>query len=156
VERPVLVEVRQAFEDHKRVVVGSIESVVRLQLLQGCHLVRSDGAQLRQVVRELSRCSIDRKVGVASKVGRKTSGVEDRELEGEMVQCGRGVAEAVPDDRPPFGERLLEALDPVDVLSAFTLYVMSEAVGIARKGVEFLLERVEVVASALALEPDTF
>jgi hypothetical protein len=47
-----------------------------------------------------------------------------------------------------------KAIDPVDVLSASTFYVVPEAVSVAAKGIEFRLESVEVVLSPLALEPD--
>src|SRR2546430_12582991 len=86
VECPVLVEVRQALEDHERVVVGTISPVVRLQSFQRCHLVRSDAPQLLQVVPELPRRLVDRKVSVASEVRRQRAGVEDRELVREMVE----------------------------------------------------------------------
>ncbi len=47
-----------------------------------------------------------------------------------------------------------KAIDPVDVLSASTFYVVPEAESVAAKGIEFRLESVEVVLSPLALEPD--
>jgi len=47
-----------------------------------------------------------------------------------------------------------QAIDFVDMHSALTLYVMTEAVSVAPKRIEFRFERVEVVASPLALEPD--
>jgi hypothetical protein len=47
-----------------------------------------------------------------------------------------------------------EAIDPVDVLSAFTFYDVLAAVSVALKGIEFRLQSVEVVSSPLALELD--
>ena len=62
--------------------------------------------------------------------------------------------ETVTDDRSPLRSRVPEAIDPVDVLSAFTFYDVLAAVSVALKGIEFRLQSVEVVSSPLALELD--
>jgi len=94
-------------------------------------------------------------VNIASKTGRQLASAENRELVGELVKGRRGVVETVTDDRSPLRRRVPEAIDPVDVLSAFTFYDVLEAVSVAAKGIEFRLESVEVVLSPLTLEPDT-
>ena len=93
-------------------------------------------------------------MNIASKAGRKLASVENRELIGELVEGRRGVVKTVTDDRAPLRSRVPEAIDPVDVLSAFTFYDVLDAVSVAPKGIEFRLESVEVVTSPLALELD--
>jgi hypothetical protein len=154
VEHAVLVGVRQALEDHEPVVVGTVNPVVGLQSLHRCHEVWSNALQLSKVVPELSTASVDREVSIASKAGTQVASVENRELEGELVEGRRGVVEAVTDDRSPLRSRVPHTIDPVDVLSASTFYAVPEAVSVAAKGIEFRLESVEVVLSPLALEPD--
>jgi hypothetical protein len=93
-------------------------------------------------------------VSIASKTGTQLASVENRELVGELVEGRRSVVQTVTDDRSPLRSRVPKAIDPVDVLSASTFYVVPEAVSVAAKGIEFRLESVEVVLSPLALEPD--
>jgi len=93
-------------------------------------------------------------VNIASKAGTQLASVEDRELVGELVEGRGGVVETVTDDRSPLRSSVPKAIDPVDVFSAATFYVVPEAVSVAAKGIEFRLESGEVVLSPLALEPD--
>jgi len=93
-------------------------------------------------------------MNTASKTGRQLASAENRELVGELVEGRRGVVDTVTDDRSPLRRRVPEAIDPVDVLSAFTFDDVLERVSVAPKGIEFRLESVEVVSSPLALEPD--
>src|SRR5262249_11907528 len=117
-EHPVLVQVRQALEDHEPVVVGTVNSVVRLQSLYRCHEVRSHALKLPKVRPELSTASVDRKVSIASETRRQLAAVEDRELKGELVEGRRRIVETVTNDRSPLGSRVPQAIDPIDVHSA--------------------------------------
>jgi hypothetical protein len=110
--------------------------------------------QLAKIRPELATASVDREVRIARKAGRKPATVENRELIGELVEGRRRVVETVTDDRSPLGSRMPQAIDLVDVHSALTLYVMTEAVRVEPKVIEFRFESVEVVSSPLALEPD--
>ncbi|HEY4402907.1 MAG TPA: hypothetical protein VGO38_12870 [Acidimicrobiia bacterium] len=93
-------------------------------------------------------------MNIASKAGRQPASAESRELVRELVEGGRGVVDTVTDDRSPLRRRVPEAIDPVDVLSAFTFYDVLAGVSVALEGIEFRLESVDVVSSSLALEPD--
>jgi hypothetical protein len=79
--------------------------------------------------------------------------MEHRELIGELVEGRRRIVETVTNDRSPFGSRVPQAIDPVDMHSALTFDVMTKVVGVARKVIEFRFESAEVVSSPLALEP---
>jgi hypothetical protein len=149
----MLVRVRQALEDHEPVVVGTVNCVVRLQSLDRCHEVRPHALQLSKVRPELSTASVDREVSIASKTGRKPAAVEDCELIGQLVEGRRRIVETVTDDRSPLGSRVPDAIDPVHMHSASTFYVVTKAVGVALKGIEFRFERAEVVSGPLTLEP---
>lgn len=135
-------------------VVGTVNSVVRLQSLYRCHEVRSHALQLPKVRPELSTASVDRKVSIASKTRRQLAAVENRELICELVEGRRRIVQTVTNDRSPLRSRVPQAIDLVDMHVALTFYVMTEAVSVAPKLIEFRFESAEVVSSSLALEPD--
>jgi hypothetical protein len=93
-------------------------------------------------------------VSIASKARRQLASVENRELVSELVQGRRGIVETVTNDRSPLGSRVPHAIDPVDVHSAVTINLVTEAVSVTAKHIEFRFEGVEVVSSPLALEAD--
>jgi hypothetical protein len=81
--------------------------------------------------------------------------MEDRQLVREVVECRRGIAEAVPDDWSPLGSRVLDTNDPIHVLSSVVVYIVPDAESVGSKNVEFRFERVEVAPRPLALKLHT-
>lgn len=120
VDIPVLVDLIKTVEGHEGV-SGSIPSVVRLQSLDRCNSLHAHGHQSRDEFEKLPVTAEDRKCEVSLFRRGQSALSRQSELVSENVQSRLHIRKKVSDDRSSGSWRILDRLNPVDVITAIAL-----------------------------------